>query len=237
MMSSMRPLLLLSFLPFALWGCGPSQPQWCQARSSLDASCTGPQCVAAVVVDYKRLEPRGYRIYSLDGAPVDRKKAEAKAVEYVQKVRQAKPPDQVDSNLDDDFYSCFLRYNDTNTSWLVIVHAPTGQVLFAGEEVWADAEHRGYDFPLPEGFLDSAPLGCSDGAQEPEKKKYLTTGVPFGTPPASTAEDAWSVVRRLNLTEQFTAGQNYHVLVVSYAPAEGEFDSESADWYVWIYRV
>ncbi len=217
-------------------GCG-GDPPWCQARAPLDATCAGPECVAAVVVDYKRLEPRGFKIFSLAGAPIDRQAAEARAKEHLQTVLKQPPPDQSDVDATGDFYNCFFRYELSGDSWLIIIHAPTGQVVFAGFELWADVAKRGYDFPLPDGYSDAAPLGCSDPpAAEPESKRFVTTGVPTGTAPASTAADAWGVAARLNLTAELTRGRSYRVMTISYAPAVGEFDPESADWYVWIYR-
>lgn len=217
-------------------GCS-DPPAWCTARAPLDASCAGPECVAAVVVDYKRLEPRGFRIFSLSGAPIDRKTAEARANEHLTTVLKQPPADQSDVDATGDFFNCFLRYTLSGDSWLVIVHAPTGQIVFAGMEVWADPQKRGYDFPLPEGFHDAAPLGCSEPpAAEPESKRFVTTGVPTGTAPASTAAEAWGVAQQLNLTAELTRGHSYRVMTISYAPAVGEFDPESADWYIWIYR-
>jgi hypothetical protein len=234
-MKGMRLQLALAALLLA--ACGDPPPPWCEPRAPLDASCAGPECVAAVVVDYKRLEPRGFRVFSLSGAPIDRKAAEALANEHLVKVLKQPPADQSDVDATGDFYNCFLRYQLTGDSWLIVIHAPTGQVLFSGFELWADPTKRGYDFPLPEGFQDTAPLGCVDpGAAEPESKRFVTTGVPSGSVVASTAAEAWGVAQRLNLTAELTRGHSYRVMTISYAPAVGEFDPESADWYVWIYR-
>lgn len=205
---------------------------WCLPEGALDLTCQEPHCVAAVVVDYRRLEPRGYRIFSLAGSPIDTQDVEAKAIEHVTSVNGAPPPDQVDSDRSGDFFNCFLRYNN-NDSWLVVVHIPSGQVVFAGLEIWANQD-RNHDFPLPEGFLDAAPLGCTDGALEPMKKDLITTGIPVGSPPASTSAQAWAVVKRLNLTQRFTTDHKYRVMVISYSPATGEFDPAAADWYVWL---
>ena len=233
-MHPMRTAALLLLLA-AHSACDDSPP-WCTAQSTLDTSCGG-HCVASIVIDYKRLEPRGYRVFSLVGSPLDRKSADQRALDYLTNVLQVSPPDQVDSTVAGDFINCFLRYTDgSGDSWLVLIHAPTGQVVFAGLEVWADAEHRRYDFPLHAGYRDASALGCTDGAREPAGKALVTTGLPFGTNPASTAEMAWGVARRLNLVEQLTAGRPYRVMVISYSPAMGEFDPESADWYVWISR-
>jgi hypothetical protein len=214
--------------------CGPSQPPWCTATGTPDSSCAGPRCVAAVVVDYKRLAPRGYRVFGVEGSPIDRPTAEARALDHVKNVERADPPDQSDCNATGDFFACTLLYNNSGDSWLLVLFGPTGQVLFSGLQVWADAEHRGYDFPLPAGFSDATALGCTDGVKDPESKMLVSTGSPTGSAPASTPIEAWSVAKRLNLTERFTAGRAFRIMVISYAPATGEFDPEAADWYVWI---
>jgi hypothetical protein len=232
----MRSAALLGVLLLAAHSACDDSPPWCAARSTLDTSCGG-HCVAAIVIDYKRLEPRGYRVFSLEGGPIDPQSAEQRALEHLETVLQVAPPDDVDSRVAGDFINCFLRYTDgSGDSWLVIVHAPTGQVVFAGLEVWADPDHRRYDFPLHAGYRDASGLGCTDGAREPTSKMLVTTGLPFGTIPASTAEMAWGVARRLNLVEELTAGRPYRVMVISYSPAMGEFDPAAADWYVWITR-
>ena len=64
----------------------------------------------------------------------------------------------------------------------------------------------------------------------------VTTGAPMGSAPASTAAEAWAVAQRLNLTA-LIGGPRYRVMVISYAPAIGEFDAASADWYVFISRI
>jgi hypothetical protein len=232
----MRLSLIHLIVIAPLCACDHSPP-WCTPQAPLDASCTGSQCVAAVVVDYKRLEPRGWRVFSLSGSSVDQAGAAAKAVEHVQKVEKADPPDMVDAvAAGSEFFNCFLGYNSTKDSWLVVVHALSGQVVFAGLEFWADQAHRGYDPPLGDGYHDASALGCTDGAKDPVSKMLVTTGIPFGSAPASTAEQAWDVARRLNLVEQFTANASYRLMVVSYAAAQGEFDAVAADWYVWIAR-
>jgi hypothetical protein len=235
MMLPMRRAAVLGLVLALQLGCD-GEPPWCAAQSTVDTSCSG-HCVASIVVDYQRLEPRGYRILSLAGSPIDRKLADQRALEYITNVLQVAPPDQVDSTVAGDFINCFLRYTDgSGDSWLVLIHAPTGQVVFAGFEAWADGEHRRYDFPLQPGYRDASGLGCTDGAKEPASKVLVNTGLPFGTKPASTAEMAWDVARRLSLVDQLTAGRPYRVMVNSYSPAMGEFDPEAADWYVWITR-
>ncbi|MCC6746694.1 MAG: hypothetical protein IT371_03490 [Deltaproteobacteria bacterium] len=209
-------------------------PAWCKAEGPLELDCAGPYCVAAVAVDYKRLVPRGYRVFTLDGRAIpDKASAEAAALRHVTEVLKAPAPELTDVVRAGDFFACFLGYRNSD-GWVVVLHAPTGHVLFAGKETWADDATRGHDPPLPAGFLDPAPLGCEAPAAEPTQKRLLNTGVPLGSAPPSTAAEAWELVRGLNLTSRFTAGQPYQALVVSYSPAIGEFDPEAADWYVWL---
>jgi len=235
-MHAARAWLAILLLP--LVGCGDPPPPWCTPKTTLDASCAGPECVAAVVVDYQRLEPRGFRIFALSGSPIDRKAAEALAAQHLETVLKQPPADQSDVDSSGDFFNCFFRYQLTGDSWLIVIHGPTGQVVFAGLERWADPVQRGYDFPLPDGFQDASPLGCSDPiAAEPESKRFVTTGVPTLIAPPSTAPEAWGVAQRLNLTAELTRGHSYRVMTISYSPAVGEFDAASADWYVWIYRL
>lgn len=218
---------------------GRGWPDWCEGDGDLDASCEGA-CVAAVIVDYQRLEPRGYWIHPLTGSEqMDPWKAEAKAAGHVKQLSGVEP-DLVDSDKAGDFFNCFLRQtadpNELLDNWLVVVHAKSGEVVFAGLEEWGETPKRGSDPPLPAGWQDAAPLGCSDGAADPASRALRTTGSPIGSTPASTASEAWEVARRLDLTEQFTAGVPYRVMVVSYAAAIGEFDPKAADWLVWITR-
>lgn len=237
-MRMLRRLALLAGLGMTLAACGDDpDPPWCTAREPLSIYCPGPYCVAAVVVDYKRLEPRGYRIFTLEGSPIDEKAAQARAIDYVQTVLKAPKPDTVETQRDLGFFDVFLHYTESGDSYLLIFHGPTGQLLFAGLEEWAIPTKRGYDFPLPEGFQGPESLGCSPGSHEPVEKKLITTGAPLGSAPASQATDALRVVRRLNLVTKLIDDRPYQALVISYAPAVGEFDVESADWYVWLYRL
>jgi hypothetical protein len=232
------PLVLVGVVVMlASAGCDEASPPWCTATAPLSVSCPGPHCVAAVVIDYKRLEPRGYRVFALDGAPIDAKEAEARAINYVQTVLGAPAPDAAEARRDLDFFDVYLHYTESGDSYLVILHAPTGQLLFAGLEQWADVTRRGYDFPLPEGFKGPEALGCAPTFREPEEKQLITTGAPMGTAPASTSTDALRVARQLNLMPRFIGDRPYQALVISHAPAVGEFDEESADWYVWLYRL
>jgi hypothetical protein len=207
--------------------------EWCEAEGQLDLTCNGEHCVAGVIMDYKRLEPRGYRVFSLHGTPVTKKTVEAACVKHVTEVLGAAKPDKVDADQAGDFFNCFLLYSAKGDSWLVTVHAPSGQVVFAGLEIWANPE-RGKDPPIPEGWSDPDPIGCEEGALDPIDKKLRTTGIPMGTAPASTAREAWDTAKGLNLTKRFTAGYRYRVMVVSFSEATGEFDPRAADWYVWI---
>jgi hypothetical protein len=214
---------------------GRGWPAWCEADGDLDVSCDGA-CVAGVIVDYLRLEPRGYWVHPLnESEPVDPWKAEAKAAGHIKQL-SGHEPDLVDADKAGDFFNCFLRQSGELDSWLVVVHAKSGEVVFAGLEDWGETPLRGSDPPLPAGWQDAAPLGCSDGAADPESRALRTTGSPMGSAPASTAGEAWEVARRLDLVEQFTAGVPYRVMVVSYAAAIGEFDPKAADWLVWITR-
>ncbi len=211
-------------------------PPWCEAEGALEADCDGAPCVGAVVIDYKRLEPRGYRVYStLAGEAVDRAAARELAERYIVDERGALEPDTVDADRAGDFYNCFLGYLSNANQWLVVIHAATGTVLFGEPQLWGDAELRNRDFPLPDGVSDAAALGCSDGASVPERVEGISTGAPHGGA-LSTPQQAWSVAERLNLTEQLGATR-YRAMVISYAPATGEFDAEAADWYVWINRL
>lgn len=237
-----RSPVLLALLPLlALCGCnGDPPPAWCEAKEPLTLDCGDSECLVAVMVDYVRLEPRGYLVRPLtQNTPVDVHRAEALATEHVTKILGADPPDLVDSDRAGDFFNCFLTYQtdhgtyQANDNWLVIIHAYSGEVVFAGLEIWANPD-RGHDFGLPPGWRGPAPLGCTDNVSEPAEKALRTTGIPMGTAAASTPEEAWQIARRLNLTEQFTSDEPFEVMVVSYSPATGEFDPRSADWLVWL---
>jgi len=223
--------------------CSPApdqaRPAWCEADGTLDVSCSAEHCVAGVIIDYVRLEPRGFRVFALSGQPVDQKTAEARCVKHVTDVLGEQKPDQVDSDKAGDFFNCFLLYTPTDgtngNNWLVTVHAPSGQVVFAGLEIWANPE-RDKDPLIPAGWSDPAPLGCEAGAADPAYKALVTTGIPMVSSPASTVRQAWDLVKGLNLTQKFTKGKTYSAMVVSYSEATGEFDPEAADWYVYLSR-
>ena len=222
----------------ALTGCQPPPetvpPAWCRAEGELSARCDAAHCVAAVVIDYVRLEPRGYRVFALEGEAIQsEEEATRLAVDHVVGLG-APVPDQADAERNGDFYHSTLKNTGSSNEWVVLVHHASSQVLFAEPQLWGDPELRGFDFPLPDGFSTAAPLGCTDGAGEPEKVNAVTTGAPLSGDPPSTAKEAWEVARRLNLTEQITAQKSYRAFVITYAPAIGEFDAKSADWYVWI---
>jgi hypothetical protein len=227
---------LACILCLAPLGCAADpEAAWCASNGALEVTCAGPHCVALIVVDYARLEPRGYALLSLEGSPVAREEADAKAVEHLLSIERVEPPDQRDCSPAGDFFNCFLSY-DSGDSWLVVIHTPSGKVVFAGLEVWGDPAQRGHDLALQEWISPPGPLGCTDGAGDPAQRRFVTTGSPISVVPPSTAAEAWEVARRVNLTEAFTAGFSYQVMVVSFAPATGEFDAEAADWYVWLTR-
>jgi hypothetical protein len=229
--------LLLLLLPIACNGAS-SDPLWCEATDELVLPCATSDCVLGIAVDYVRVEPRGWIARELTPMKTALTAAEAEvlAVKHV-KALGADEPTLVDSDEAGDFFICFLAYdpNVTKDSWQVIIHAKSGEVVFAGQEVWADPD-RGYDPPLPAGWHGAAALGCTDGAAEPEDKDFRTTGSPLGSVPASTPAEAWEVAKRLNVVEWLTAATPYRVMVVSYSTDTGEFDPRSADWLVWITR-
>ncbi len=208
-------------------------PAWCEAKGDLSLTCSTGDCVVGVIVDYRRLEPRGYRVFSLVGNAVTNKTVEERCTRHLTEVLGIAKPDHVDSDQAGDFFNCFLSYDNAD-NWLITVHARTGQVVFAGLEIWANPV-RDKDPKIPAGWSGPAPLGCEAGAEDPVAPATLrTTGMPMASSPASTAKEAWEVVRGLNLTRRFTAGRDYRTMVVSYSEATGEFDPGAADWYVYL---
>jgi len=210
-------------------------PAWCQARGALTTTCGAAHCVAAVVIDYKRVEPRGYRVFALEGQEVDDDEALDLAIAHITKVRGAPPPDTKEAKSSGDFFNVFLAYQNGN-EWLVVIHRYTGQVLFAEPQLWGDPKLRGFDFPLPDKFADAEALGCVQPSNEAHRVTMVGTGQPTSGV-VSTPTQAWKIVERLNITQEFTSGFKYRAMVISYAPATGEFDAESADWYAFIHRV
>lgn len=217
-------------------GCSDDPAAWCDAQGEPDTACAGPQCVAALVVDYKRLEPRGFRIFALSGEWIDRQTAESIAHDHVVDQLGAGEPDVSDCVRADDFYHCVLPYRETGDQYLVVVHANSGALLFAGLEIWADIDKRGYDFPLHDGFSDSAAIGCAPTAAEPERRRLVPTNPLMGQAIPSTPKEALDVARRTNVLGRFVDGWSYNALVINHGPAIGELDVESADWYVWVQR-
>jgi len=217
--------------------CSDDPPPWCDAQGEPVTACAGPHCVLALVIDYKRLEPRGYRVFALSGEWIDREQAESLAHDHVVGELGAPEPDVADCVRADDFYHCVLPYRATGDQYLVVLHAHSGQLLFAGLEVWADIDQRGFDFPLHEGFLGPKSIGCAPAAPPAEKQRFVTNSTPMEQAIPSTPEDALRVAREINVTQQFVEGWRYDALVLPYGPAIGEFDTESADWYVWLHRL
>jgi hypothetical protein len=231
-----RWLILAALVAGGGFGCsdGDQVPAWCTATGALDTSCSGPHCVAVLVVDYKRLEPRGYRIHALDGSPVNRLDAEKIAHEHVTKTLGQPEPRAVDCERADDFIHCVLPYESLD-QFLVVIHAHTGQILLAGPEIWADPEARGFDFKLSKDYKDAAAIGCTDATPQPDRKKFIITGQPHDGP-ASTPQQALETTLRATLTSEFVGQKLYGAFIISYAPAIGEFDRESADWWVFLHR-
>lgn len=231
------PLLPLLLLTIACDGASPG-PLWCEATDELVLPCSTRDCVLGIAVDYVRLEPRGWIVRELTpkNTALTGAEAEALAVAHVRALGADEPTER-DCDEAGDFFVCFLAYDPevTDDSWQVTVHARSGQVVFAGEEIWADPD-RGYDPPLPAGWQGAAALGCTDHAANPEDRAFRTTGSPIGSTPASTPAEAWEVARRLNVVEWLTAATPFRVMVVSYSTDVGEFDPRSADWLVWITR-
>ncbi|MCA9666564.1 MAG: hypothetical protein KC503_13275 [Myxococcales bacterium] len=234
--------LALALVTLALLaaGCGDDGGEtFCDAkpREPINVDCRALHCVAAVVIDYVRLEPRGYRVFGLEGRPVDAVEAKQRALDHLLYVKRVSPlPTKVDANRSGDFWAVFLAFEDSLEEWLVVVHEPSGQVLFAGMSEWANAERRGFDFPLPQGFTTERALGCGEPLAPLTRAKLIENGQPLASDPASTAFDAFELLQRLDFTKRFSGGR-YRAFVISYSPAIGEFDARSADWYAWLYRV
>jgi hypothetical protein len=217
-----------------LAGCGGEEtPLWCEAEGGLETSCEGPGCVAVVVVDYARIEPRGYTVLRPQGEPIKLADAGALALNHLTQILEVEAPPGVDCEQEDQFIHCAMVY-DSRDQYLVVIHQPTGQVLFAEFGLSGHPVKRGYDFPLPRGFSNASALGCVDPVDPPERQRLVRTGFPLSGAIASTPDDALEVARRLNLTRQLTEGHAYRAFVISHAPARDEFDAESADWYVWM---
>lgn len=218
----------------ASMGCGGEEPpQWCTAEGNLEVACEGPGCVGAVVVDYARAEPRGYATLRPEGDPIKLADAESLAFDHLTGVLEVEAPSGSDCDQEDQFIHCSMVY-ETRDNYLVVIHQPTGQVLFAERSWWGHPDRRGFDFPLPKGFANASALGCVDPVDPPERQKFVTTGFPMSGPIGSTPNEALDVARKLNLTRELTEGHAYRAFVISHAPAMGEFDAESADWYVWM---
>jgi len=224
---------------------GEGFPPWCSARGPLDSYCDGVHCVAATVVDYARLEPRGYRVFALDaGESLDdyddvNARAREVAREHVVRAFGVDEPSEVDCRRADDFFHCITLFSDTPDDFLVVIHAPSSAVLFAGREVWADLDQRGVDPPLFDGYRDAEALGCVADNPPPERKKLvnLVSGFPFPGEVTSTPQQALEVALRLNLVGEFSAGRAYRAVVLPYGPAIGGFDVVAGDWYVWLNRL
>ena len=233
----LQVIALLAWTALASMACSEARPAWCSDGTPPDASCVGAHCVLAVVIDYRRLEPRGHRVYALSGDPIDRATAEKIAMAHIVDVLDETAPDQSDCIRADDFFHCGLSY-PAGDRYLVIINAETGTVLFAEKEIWAVETGRDQDGPLPAGFAAASTV-CVDPITEPTARKLVVTGAPgpLDAPtPLSAPEQALETARQLGLTRQFLEGKPYRALVISYASAIGEFDGEVADWYVWFYR-
>ncbi|MBK8481236.1 MAG: hypothetical protein IPL40_08675 [Proteobacteria bacterium] len=216
---------------------GAAAPSWCHHRPALALGCPEGRCVAAVAIDYVRVEPRGFRVFELSDTPaLTLAEAEERARGHLVETLGTPPPDSLDCEQDDDFVHCSLVFTASQDRYLVIIFRPTGQVLLAEPEVWADEQRRGFDFPLPTGFAPADTLGCTATATAPERVRVVTTGLPLGSTATSTGADAIAAVRRLNLTSAFVGDRPYRAFAITHAPAIGGFDAEAADWYVWLYR-
>lgn len=226
---------LLATIALALAGCGADDPAWCASSGAPQVSCAGPQCVLGVVVDYMRLEPRGYRVFALDGEPIDRKEAETVARDHVEQVLGGEAGGVTDCERDEDFLHCIVQY-PTADRWLLVLHGASGQVVYAGFEKWAGSENRGFDVQLPAGFFDDRTIGCAGPAPEPERQQLILTNTgPLGGPQPSTARDALGVALQTDVAVQFVADKTYSAMVINRSPAIGGIDPESTDWLVWLY--
>ncbi len=238
LISSLPLNAALFIFAMSLAACGDDPPAWCTSTGEPTVTCAGPQCVLGLVVDYKRLEPRGYRVFALDGQAINRQEGEVIARRYVEETLKGPTGGVIDCERDEDFLHCVLNYDATQDRYLLVLHGVTGRVLYAGFERWADPDKRGYDFPLPEGFSDAKTIGCAGPAAAPERQRlvFLNTG-PLPNGLASTARQALDVARRTNAVVNFVAGSAYRAVVINSSPAIGGLDNESTDWLVWIYRL
>ncbi|PIE17655.1 MAG: hypothetical protein CSA65_07850 [Proteobacteria bacterium] len=222
-------------MALALGGCGDDEPAWCASSGPPQVSCAGPHCVLGVVVDYKRLEPRGYRVFALDGDAINRAKAETIARDHVETVLGGEKDGVTDCERDEDFLHCIVQY-PTADRWLLVLHGLTGEVVYVGFEEWAGSKNRGADAELPAGFLDGRTLGCAGPAPEPERKQLILTNTgPLAGPPPSSARDALGVARETDAVVQFVGDKTYSAMVINRSPAIGGIDPESTDWLVWLY--
>lgn len=237
-----RPLLALPVVLLTLLGgCGNDLPAWCAPADPLpfEAGCSGPHCVLGLIVDYKRVEPRGFKLFALDGAPIDRVEAEKLARDHVVNTLGAEEPTQTECDRAENFFHCAAVY-PTSDRYRLVYHGPTGRLLFAGLEEWAiSGGTRGADVPLPEGFSDATRFGCGTPLHEPARKQLVTTE-DFGPQPQtapSTPRDALAAARRSVAALRFVGNAAYHAFVITYAPNIGGIDPESTDWHVWLYRL
>jgi hypothetical protein len=228
-------LLLTALLAAALSGCGDDSPAWCASSGAPKVDCAGPQCVLGLVVDYKRLEPRGYKVFALDGEPIDRKEAEVAARDHVENTLGGDKDGVTDCERDEDFLHCIVQYPSADR-WLLVLHGTTGKVVYAGFEIWAGDGNRGKDVQLPAGFFDERTIGCAGPAPEPERKQLIltNTGPLAGTPP-STARDALGIALKTDVAVDFIGTKTYSAMVINRSPAIGGIDDESTDWLVWLY--
>lgn len=192
-----------------------------------------------LIIDYKRAEPRGFKLFALDGVPIDRLEAEKLAYDYIVGQLGAEEPTQTECDRADNFFHCAAVYPSSDRYQLVY-HGPTGRLLFAGLEEWAiSGGTRGADLPLPTGFSDATHFGCAGSLHEPLRKQLVTTE-DFGPQPQtapSTPRQALDVARRSIPAVRFIGDAAYHAFVITYAPNIGGIDAESADWHVWLYRL